>query len=768
MPTLETLTEADLRPLMRDKSLSRARGYVQQVRNPVRSGNTLTAQVQGSRLYEVEIDVEPGAIHARCTCPYDWGGFCKHIGAVLLKWIQSPGSFAVRGPERADRPALEVIPVEPPPTRRPDAPPDWMTTSWADRQRADDQQLLKGLEHFTIQDLREIAQRYGWKVRGTQKAAVVQQVAERLTDPEELLKALRSLDEEHRQVLRALVLLGEESGIRPEDVSRVARTWGELRSYKKLETYVIHLREAGLALPGDVLPWGRYLSFIPRALIRRLPPILEAVVPTAADETSGPVADELRVGDPYDLIRAAGQVVGLLEQSPSPLRTPMPRPRLEKFYPTLALWDYDPEEIRRLQDGASFSYSGPVLTVPPPRYALPDETVGRLAPIVGGEERLEFIFSLLVAAGVFQPGSPVTVWPEVKARFLSQSEEAQHAILARTYFGMAGWSELWLLLRRQPSPPLRLRRVAGRSHLKPTYLSADLVRFRQLVLRVLASLPDGRWVALEDLFPLMRALWPRFDRAAWYSIGSYELPDWFLSEAGSERPLSAEDEGHWRMAQGEFIRALIAGPLHWLGLADLQFRNGQLIAFRLHGLADLYWDRADVLTFLHSRALADQGASLQDAVRTEHHTIRVRPSAIPVQAHHLLDQIARLETATADLFIYRLDPHVVYKTFEGGATLSEILENWEQWMRVPMPEDIRGPLTEWWEAYGRVRIYQDLTVIEFGDDHALAEMKAVTSLSERLIAEISPRLVIIPREAVPVLVAELEAAGYTPKQAEGV
>lgn len=272
MPTLETLTEADLRPLMRDKSLSRARGYVQQVRNPVRSGNTLTAQVQGSRLYEVEIDVEPGAIHARCTCPYDWGGFCKHIGAVLLKWIQSPGSFAVRGPERADRPALEVIPVEPPPTRRPDAPPDWMTTSWADRQRADDQQLLKGLEHFTIQDLREIAQRYGWKVRGTQKAAVVQQVAERLTDPEELLRAFQSLDEEHRQVMRALVLLGEESGIRPEDVSRVARTWGELRSYKKLETYVIHLREAGLALPGDVLPWGRYLSFIPRALIRRLPP----------------------------------------------------------------------------------------------------------------------------------------------------------------------------------------------------------------------------------------------------------------------------------------------------------------------------------------------------------------------------------------------------------------------------------------------------------------------------------------------------------------
>jgi hypothetical protein len=30
---------------------------------------------------------------AFCTCPYDWGGDCKHIVATLLAWLHEPESF---------------------------------------------------------------------------------------------------------------------------------------------------------------------------------------------------------------------------------------------------------------------------------------------------------------------------------------------------------------------------------------------------------------------------------------------------------------------------------------------------------------------------------------------------------------------------------------------------------------------------------------------------------------------------------------------------
>jgi hypothetical protein len=136
--------------------------------------------------------------------------------------------------------------------------------------------------------------------------------------------------------------------------------------------------------------------------------------------------------------------------------------------------------------------------------------------------------------------------------------------------------------------------------------------------------------------------------------------------------------------------------------------------------------------------------------------------------HSLLDKIARLDKVRADLFVYRLDPQAAYEAFEAGTVLSEVLADWEQLLSIPVPDSICAQLTEWWDAYGRVRIYKDLTVIEFSDDYALAEMKAVTSLEDHLITEVSPRLVIIRQEALQPLTAELEKAGYTPKNTEEV
>lgn len=48
-------------------------------------GDRVTAKVQGSQLYEVRLDLNRDDFGARCSCPYDWGGYCKHIVATLLR-----------------------------------------------------------------------------------------------------------------------------------------------------------------------------------------------------------------------------------------------------------------------------------------------------------------------------------------------------------------------------------------------------------------------------------------------------------------------------------------------------------------------------------------------------------------------------------------------------------------------------------------------------------------------------------------------------------
>lgn len=42
------------------------------------------AYVRGSELYTVTISEKNGKINAECTCPYDWGGVCKHVVAAMI------------------------------------------------------------------------------------------------------------------------------------------------------------------------------------------------------------------------------------------------------------------------------------------------------------------------------------------------------------------------------------------------------------------------------------------------------------------------------------------------------------------------------------------------------------------------------------------------------------------------------------------------------------------------------------------------------------
>ena len=49
-------------------------------------GDQLFATVQGSEWdpYGVVVTFNGDDFTASCTCPYDWGGYCKHVVAVLL------------------------------------------------------------------------------------------------------------------------------------------------------------------------------------------------------------------------------------------------------------------------------------------------------------------------------------------------------------------------------------------------------------------------------------------------------------------------------------------------------------------------------------------------------------------------------------------------------------------------------------------------------------------------------------------------------------
>src|SRR5215210_4688290 len=95
---LPRLTGAHIRNLASGSSFERGQNYYRDgaVFGAVRQGMELRAQCEGSDYepYQVSATLTESSIaETSCTCPYDYGGICKHIVALLLTYVHEPQSF---------------------------------------------------------------------------------------------------------------------------------------------------------------------------------------------------------------------------------------------------------------------------------------------------------------------------------------------------------------------------------------------------------------------------------------------------------------------------------------------------------------------------------------------------------------------------------------------------------------------------------------------------------------------------------------------------
>jgi uncharacterized Zn finger protein len=101
------LSEGAIRQQVTAESFRRGQDYYRRgaVLSLVRRGDVLRAEVEGSQYepYRVRVAFDQGGItEVTCSCPYDWGGWCKHAVAVLLACLRDPK-------EIEERPALDEL-----------------------------------------------------------------------------------------------------------------------------------------------------------------------------------------------------------------------------------------------------------------------------------------------------------------------------------------------------------------------------------------------------------------------------------------------------------------------------------------------------------------------------------------------------------------------------------------------------------------------------------------------------------------------------------
>jgi len=102
---MTTPTESAIRSYASEQSFEREREYYLSgaIYNAVRQGNTLLAECVGTETYHLRVELDENNLQfASCTCPYEFGGYCKHLVALLLTYIHKPEEFS----ERKSIPAL--------------------------------------------------------------------------------------------------------------------------------------------------------------------------------------------------------------------------------------------------------------------------------------------------------------------------------------------------------------------------------------------------------------------------------------------------------------------------------------------------------------------------------------------------------------------------------------------------------------------------------------------------------------------------------------
>ena len=92
------LTSEQIQERCTEQSYMRGLDYFHNgaIENATLHGYTLSGTCEGTDIdpYRVAVELMPtGIAAAYCSCPYDWGGDCKHIVALLLTYVEAPDAI---------------------------------------------------------------------------------------------------------------------------------------------------------------------------------------------------------------------------------------------------------------------------------------------------------------------------------------------------------------------------------------------------------------------------------------------------------------------------------------------------------------------------------------------------------------------------------------------------------------------------------------------------------------------------------------------------
>ena len=592
---------------------------------------------------------------------------------------------------------------------------------------------------WRVNHLREEIETLGLEPKGRTRHNLAQQMAKRFLDPTRLVKAIQQLSDEEFRYYVTLQLQANLASYYTNPQGQ--KLWqGFSTSWSTMSARITKL---GLAL---TMEDGQL--FLPRGS-RRWLTTLQLPFPATAPPTSS-----AQPADPREILMQIQQLLNLLQVERFKLRDHLVWEAPDYPYAEpVVCWPLMPEDAQKLKANANIET---IIGLCPPEPSLDGASLKRWAEVLSvTEDRAEFLYHILVVAGLILRGSPLTVDPDRVRDWMALTPSRQLGVLFHSYLHITPWAAWWPLWRKGSV------RVSRAYHGYWGLVSIDQAVFqsanhlRWTLIELLSFLPEGTWLAAEDVTRWIVDLFPTSDSHN-YLMG-----------------LNLEDtQGGWPRFLEEALLLTIAGPLQILGLADVgpsseiptPLQSGQ--AFRLHGLRDLHWGRVEEVSL-------GAPTSLNAAGRLSRQVLRFMPSEsvlevespVPPAFLTFLLKWSRPVGFSRNLVRYQLDVPQLHQAFEEGEDPASLENTWKSSIEVePLPEITRW-WAYWWERYGHVRLYPAQAMLQTRDALTMHELQvALPVLETAFQGMLTPNAALLRDEDVDRVLDDLMRQGYMPKE----
>lgn len=278
-------------------------------------------------------------------------------------------------------------------------------------------------------------------------------------------------------------------------------------------------------------------------------------------------------------------------------------------------------------------------------------------------------------------------------------------------------------------------RFEGKHFIDPRQVRAKVIEY-------INALEADEWVAIDDFINWIHEVAPDILRQA----GDYD--HWLIRSTLTNEPLRGFSS--WFEVEGQIIRHLLTGPMHWLGLLDLaSSREGEPPSLfqKSAWFEALLNDQLPSGLELENDPVVMSSSGLLHMTR---HTPRI--------ARYQVSRFGEWTQSPKSDFVYRLSPHSLSAAADQGLTTTHLISLLRKYGKNPPPPSLVKAIKRWQEAGNEASI-ESLCVLRVSSPEILKQLRE-SSAGHYLGDSLGPVSVVVNKAGVEKVRTALARLGY--------